>query len=107
MLEEGSSVLMASTLLTNGLPQKEGELVVVNTNKTAMNLIRVMTLLYTHRRPNLLSRKKLHQPAHLEKLREEQSLLADHNRRSHLEDMIASLLTRLQVYFRRSVRYAA
>ena len=83
------------------LPQKEGELVVVNTNMTAINLIRVMILLYTH------SRKKIHPPAHLEKLREEQSLMAGHNRRKHLEDMIASLLTHLKVYFRLSVRYVA
>ena len=62
--------------------------------------------MYTHRRQNLLIRRKLHPSTHLEELREEQSLMADHNRR-HLEDMIASLLNILQVYFRQSVRYAA
>ena len=63
--------------------------------------------MYTHRRQNLLIRRKLHQTTHLKELREEQSLLAGHNRRRRLEDMIASLSNHLQVYFRQSVQYAA
>ena len=62
--------------------------------------------MYTHRKLNLLIRRKLHPPTHLEELREEQILIAGHNRR-HLEDMIASLSIHLQVYFRQNVRYAA
>ena len=62
--------------------------------------------MYTHRRQNLLNRRKPHPPTHLEELKEEQSLMAGHNRR-HLEDMIASLLNILQVYFKQTVRYAA
>ena len=54
----------------------------------------------------MLNERKLHPPRYQEVLREKQNLMAGHNRR-HLEDMIASLLNHLQVYFRRSVQYAA
>ena len=70
-----------------------------------MNLIRVMILLYLHRRLNLLNRRKPHPPTRHRELREEQSLMAGHNRRWCLEDMIASLSNHLRVFFRRSVRY--
>ena len=58
--------------------------------------------MYTHRRQNVLNRRKLHPPTHHWKLREGlweelwegQSLMAAHNRR-RLEDMTASLLSNL------------
>ena len=62
--------------------------------------------MYTHRRQNLLNRRKLHPPTHHWELREEPSLTAGHNRR-RLEDMIASLSKHLRVFSRPSARYAA
>ena len=58
---------------------------------------------YIHR---MLSRRKLNPPRYHRELREEQSLVASHNRR-HLEDMIASLLNHLQALFKQSVQYVA
>jgi len=60
----------------------------------------------THRRQNLLNRRKLHSPTHHWELRKGQSPMTGHNRR-HLEDTIASLLNHLQVFFRQNVRYVA
>jgi len=62
--------------------------------------------MYTHRRQNLLNRRKLHPPTHHWELREELSLTASHKRRC-LEDMTVSLLNSLQKLSRPSVRYAA
>ena len=62
--------------------------------------------MYTHRRQDLLNRRKLHPPTHHWEPREGQSLMAGHNRR-RLEDMTASLSNPLQVFSRLCVWYAA
>ena len=62
--------------------------------------------MYTHRRQDLLNRRKLHPPTHHWELWEGQSLTAGHNRR-RLEDMIASLSNHFRVFSRQTVQYAA
>ena len=58
--------------------------------------------MYTHRKQNLLNRRKLYLPKYRKELREEQSLMAGHTRR-RLEDTIANLLPPLRVLFRQNV----
>ena len=69
-------------------------------------VVRTYIHTHTHRRQNMLNRKRIYPPRY--QLREEQRLmlLTGHNK-SHLEDTIASLLNHLQALFRQNVQYVA